>query len=127
MAHRMFYAAVGIQILQWLLSFFLGSEAWVLQGLFWVWLTLIPVIGFFAGRDGSGIGKAGGLAALLGVTWFFMVALNAMFLSSTVSADNWLRGMGAFALSSVLVGSVAFLVAAFAALIGRRFRVQSSA
>src|SRR3954467_4594523 len=114
MIDRIFYAAVGIQILHWLLSFAVGPEVRALQGLFWIWVALVPFIGFFGGREGKGFGKSGGLAALLCVTWFFMVALNAMFLSSTVSAENWLKGMGAFAVSSVLFGSMAFVVAAIA-------------
>ena len=126
MADRIFYLGVGIQILHWLLSSFIGSEIWVLQAIFWLWLALVPIIGFLAGRGGSGLGKSGGLAALLCVTWFFIGALDGVFSSSAVSADHWLKGMGSLALSSLLFGVAAFLVAVLAAQVGRRFRVPSA-
>jgi len=129
MVDRIFYAAVGIQVLHWLLSFVVGPEVWALQGLFWIWVALVPFIGFFGGREGKGLGKSGGLVALLFLMWFFVGTLNAVFLSlsSTVSPTDWLTGMGAFTLSSILFGAAACLVAIVAAVIGRRFRVQSSA
>jgi len=125
----MFYAAAGIQILQCCLSFFLGSDTWLLQALFWIWLALVPFIGFFAGREGDSLGKSGGLAALLFVSWFLLVSSNTTFLSLTSAwyTDKWLRGMGAFGLANALLALAVILVAVVAALIGRRFLVQSSA
>ena len=127
-ADRIFYAAIGIQVLAWLLSAFLAADNWIVIGLFWIWIAFVPAIGFYVGRSGGKVPKACGLSTLLFVAWFSAGAVDMTF-SSIVSAslppDLWLKGLAGYALSCFFLAVVALLVVTLAALIGRHLNVRS--
>ena len=126
-ADRAFNAAVGIQFIHLLSLLVPGVPSLVTECLSWIWLAFAPAIGFLNGREGNSPGKSGGHAALLLVTWFFMGALSEVIFPSVKNTEIWLTGIAGFALSCFLFAVVAFIVAAVAALVGRRFCVDSPA
>jgi hypothetical protein len=119
---------VALQILQVILSAF-GVHGWLAQAIYFAWNALIPVIGFLVSRGGGKIVHGGFHGAAMYLWWFFINAVAWTVLPGLriAAPGDALLALGGLAISCLVFGIIAFVVASIAAVIGRKFRVQTLA
>jgi hypothetical protein len=119
---------VTLQILQVILSA-IGVHMWITEAIYFAWNALILVIGFLVGRGGGKVVHGGFHGAAMYLWWFFINAVAWTVLPELRRAapEDALLHLGGLAISCLVFGVIAFLVASIATATGRKYRVQTLA
>lgn len=123
---RIFYVAVGIQLVDFVLGWFVSSDSWVHEVAFAVWAGSIPIMGFMYGRSGGGPWSVGRKAALLALIWFYLPAVVQAISRSRMPADMELIGWAGLAFGCAFLAGTLFVVASAFSFVGRLFRPRTA-